>query len=720
MSISNFYLKLKDTYLDPLRRNDDKARQFRVHFEDFLRYVTNQESNLNSLLQDFFKQHKIREVNNLCHILKKKLSEIAHENIVPNNDTLYYYYESLIRVIFITTEVYPDSSILTTIGVKKIDYLQELNEQQRDAVLSESQITYVNAGPGTGKTRLLVYKILHYIKNAQAQEKIVALSYTNTAASELGSKVMSKIFYEEKSNYKFYSGTIHSFAFNALKSYHASINSDEFNFIILGDDEIDDLAVNIYHQLNPKYSIKTILKVLLNKVEIKDNNYEDIIEIRNQYKFITFPEILEVFYKQIQNNTDFISWLSKNMTILLIDEAQDLSKLNYKIINVLIDKLQSLKLFFVGDPRQNIFSFIGGSYQHLNNFLDLRKEIVSFKVLNLSYRCPNSVFNFVNKFQFLDNSNSPIKSLNKENTDIILKEFENKLSEANYIVELIMSSGNYNQIGILCSSLKYLDVIARILNSNRIPFKVYGGTKKLKSHMRFFLHTLKIIDNNKNLFSWQYLYNSLSNDSSDNKIGLNEIKIKIQQFPSGNNFIDLINDLSEASLTPSDIISKIYIIFEGHILARFKENSNSSLIQEDIEDFKEISSVFPTINDLLLSFSLKNESFKKFYKKDLEVGSIIEATDQAITLSTIHSSKGLEWNTVILPGLCDGIFPNPFFCDDVDQKVQDENYDNELKKLYVASTRTKCNLILTYPLVFNNGGNTFRGSKSRFLSYYYE
>lgn len=168
---------------------------------------------------------------------------------------------------------------------------------------------------------------------------------------------------------------------------------------------------------------------------------------------------------------------------------------------------------------------------------------------------------------------------------------------------------------------------------------------------------------------------------------------------------------------PSEAISLIYETFID--LIKYSNNSyHHTEIESDIEKLINISRSSLTNEDFLTTFALNKDPFKIFYKKDLEIESLIDDPNNAITLSTIHSAKGLEWKNVIIPGLADGIFPNPYFCEvqNNPQKTQ-SNYNDDFKKLYVAMSRTEENLVITYPLAYDNKyGRTFRVYKSRFLN----
>lgn len=719
--INKFYNDITDIYCDSVRNPVDKSFAFRQEFEQFIKYYANSTGNLNEMLKDFYKIHQLKEVNDISHVLKNKLNKIAHKEYVPNNDDIKLYFESLIRIIYIGTKIKPPQRTIQFLDTHKTHLLDKLNEKQRLAVLENKRIVFVNAGPGTGKTHLLVNKIFHNIISSESIENIVALSYTNTSASELQVRLSEKVFYSDYKEHNIFSGTIHSFAFKSLRSFAKTINSNDSDYTILDEDEIEFFAEEIALMLGVSFGSSQILSIL--KSNFTDNFIpKELIEkvnvIKKKYRLIGFKDILLNFQKEIKSNPDFVTWLKSKVSFILVDEAQDLTKLEYEILELLIEKTE-IKLFLVGDPRQNIFGFNGGSFEHLDDFLKRHVNISAEMVLDISYRCPNIVFQNLNKFQFLDCKNYPINS--EKGGSFIMKEFNHKLQESKGIIEIIKNINDNQNTAILFTSLKYFDILAQDLNNSRIPFKSVGGRSYLKKYIRLILHFISLINDKSNVFSWRYIINhfSLNVDSNYDIITSQEIYTAFKNTNSKIS-IDLIDQIMSIKL-PSEAISLIYKTFSDLII-----NSNNSYhhteIESDIEKLINISNSSLTIEDFLTTFALNKDPFKIFYKKDLEIESLVDDPNNAITLSTIHSAKGLEWKNVIIPGLSDGIFPNPYFCEvqSNPQKTQ-RNYNDDFKKLYVAMSRTVENLVITYPLAYDNKyGRTFRVNKSRFLNKFEE
>lgn len=137
---------------------------------------------------------------------------------------------------------------------------------------------------------------------------------------------------------------------------------------------------------------------------------------------------------------------------------------------------------------------------------------------------------------------------------------------------------------------------------------------------------------------------------------------------------------------------------------------------QDYDILLELSRQYQTISDYLMAFASDKETFAAFYRKDIE-DSDTAADGKYLTISTIHSAKGLEWDNVFVMGLCEGNFPNPYFCKDKPDSEQQDFFNNEWKKMYVAATRARKQLTLSYASTITRKGFTFKKGPSRFLQH---
>ena len=582
----------------------------------------------------------------------------------------------------------------------------ELNTQQLSAVNCKSRIIYVNAGPGTGKTHLLTSKIVEFILDSNTPQRIVALSYTNTAANHIGEKFKEKAEAAEiTKEYTFYYGTIHSFCYSLLRTYNSSV-SEGTGEIILDDEELRELADELFIQLNKAYPVMEIERCL-RKGQKKDEELQSLVDkYKKNYKVLSIHDILANFIKALDEDSHFREWIKGQITAMAIDEAQDLSEENYIILEKLLDICPKLRVFLVGDPRQNIFEFNGGSYKHLEEFLK-RQEKYTTKHLTLTYRCAQSIADYVNHFSFTDCENTQLKSMCKNAGDISVHNYYSDDEEAKAVVDEIASMGELNDSAILSNNLMYLTPILVRLKKSGIPYKVLGGRRLLKPHIRLLKPILRIIENDN-----EYSMRKVAEAGNINLRPPVGVKMTIKEMFYESSIGTKISAVKEEFNQTEQSLYALMMNVLTQIMRIPKEGSE---IADDYEKILELSHGYTTISEYLLAFVTDKDSFACFYRKDYP-DCEVPVENTYLTISTIHSAKGLEWKNVFIVGLSEGNFPNPYFCKDKPLQKQKEFFNNEWKKMYVAATRAKEKLHLSYPDTITRRGYTFRLSPSRFIS----
>ena len=559
-------------------------------------------------------------------------------------------------------------------------YLAGLNEQQLDAVRCHAQIVYVNAGAGCGKTMLLVAKMVDYIATEISPRKIVALSYTNTAARQIGERFCQQIDkYSVSTAYDLFNGTIHSFCFRMMKSYMDRIGQ-EFEYTILDDEELREMKEELRLQYSGTVSIE---------------------EYKTRLKVISVEDILMLYLRMLDEDVAFQGWMQNQVNFMAIDEVQDLSAANYRILDRLLGLIPDLKLFLVGDPRQNIFEFNGGSYKNLDAFLSGHQY--QTRNLTMTYRFGQEIADYVNTFGFTDCKNYPLQSYGKMSASVSVLSAQNEAEEAKRVIDMIGRCDKLTDCAVLSNNLHYFNPLIKALKQAKIPYKVFGGRKLVKRHIRFLNHILRILDN-------------------DNPYSISKI--------AGYAGIDIVQDgkKRKSKFFASELGQLILGIREDCAMLNFAALMNCVIerIMQDPEDdadilrdyanLLEVSSRFQTISDYLMAFASDKETFAVFYRRDYDDCERTSEKGDYLTLSTIHSAKGLEWNHVFVMGLCEGNFPNPFFCQEKPADEQAAFFNNEWKKMYVAATRAKQTLNLSYAVTLSRKGYTFKKSSSRFIN----
>lgn len=582
---------------------------------------------------------------------------------------------------------------------------KSLNEQQKDAVKCRARILFVNAGPGSGKTHLLTSKLIEYVRIARKPQKIVAISYTNSAADNIGERFAEKAKTTDLNcDYVVFNGTIHSYCFRMLKEYHSD-RCKAFDHLIIDDDELNDLAEEISVQTGRKYSARQISPYLRSGRLPEDDRLADAVSsVREKYKVISIEGILTMFIRFLTEEDDFRQWMKSQVTVMAIDEAQDLSGYNYEILDGLISLIPDMKVFLVGDPRQNIFEFNGGSYRNLEEFLE-RNQPYAVKELSITYRCPEAVTDYVNSFSFMDCTNVKMRPQDGRPGVLSVIGSNDEKKEAESVAEWIEMYGSNKDCAVLCNNMKYMMNLMKELNSRRIHYKVLGGRRLLKPYVKIVNHVLRIMDSEN-----EYSIRAVAEAA---RISLKDTSGMPQKEYFYTTRIGQLIASAKAEHIRND--EPFWMLMTRIMDTIMKLPGENKEMERDYQRMKELSMNYSTVQEYLMAFVMDKDSFAEFYEKDYIECDLPVEDDDFVTLSTIHSAKGLEWKNVFVMGLSESNFPNPYFCRKMNLEEQRKYYSDELKKMYVAATRARESLVLTYSRSITRKGYTFRTKPSRFL-----
>ena len=546
---------------------------------------------------------------------------------------------------------------------------------------------------------MLTSKLVDYILSTDTPQRIVALSYTNTAARQIGERFEKKLR-ETGINrkYAFFNGTIHSFCYRMLRAYHNAV-SNPFEYTILDEDELSELAEEMFVQNGEKYPKSEILYCLKSGQSRKFPLLADqVTRIKDSYRIMSIQDILFKFINAFDNDLGFRTWLGTQITVMAFDEAQDLTEQHYAILDRILLANPQLKVFLVGDPRQNIFEFNGGSYRHLDRFL-YKHSNHEEKHLTITYRCGQAIADYVNTFHFTDCENQQLQSICQGPGTIGVMQAHSEPEEASMVLEAIQQKGDICSCAVLSNSLKYLSPLVDLLIAQGIPYKVFGGRKVLKKHIRFLNHILRIIDSDNAYSIRKVAHYAGINITVDGK----KRRSAFYESQLGQIILQIRDECQDFNSIAQLVIQEI--MFDEH---------DDEETRSDYDAFLAIVPQFETTADYLAAFATDRERFAVFYDADYQECPV-PAEREFLTISTIHSAKGLEWDNVFIMGLCEGNFPNPFFCQGDSPDEQREFFNNEWKKMYVASTRARDSLFLTYPSTIIRKGYTFSKQPSRFI-----
>ena len=642
----------------------------------------------------------------------------------------------------------------------KQSYLDDLNEAQKKAVLKIDGPSMVIAGAGSGKTRVLTYKIVHLIKNGIDPFEILALTFTNKAAREMKFRISSMIGDGESKN--IWMGTFHSIFAKILRfeAHKIGFTSD---FTIYDIQDSERLISSIIKEMNldkDSYRSKTIRNRIssLKNSFISVNAYfsnSDLTESDNLSRRPKTGEIYKEYTDRLikSNSMDFDDLLLKTNELLnnfpevlakyqekfkyiLVDEYQDTNNSQYLIVKSLADKYQNICV--VGDDAQSIYSFRGAN---INNIINFRKDYDDVEVYRLeqNYRSTKYIVNAANSV--IDNNKNKIHKEvwtdNEFGNKIQITSNPSDIAEARLIsqkiLNLIKLENNYQDFVILYRTNAQSRVIEDSLRNSSIPYKIYGGVsfynrkeiKDVLAYLRLLVNdndeeSLKRIINYPPRGIGQVTINKIIVGSKNNNLSMyNTIrsakKINLGLSNSAitklENFIDQIEafKIQNGKLSAFDIAD--LVIRETKIIDELrKDESPESIVRVEniqellngirdfIEDQKEIADSKNNLSEFLSTVSLATD-----FDLDLNL------SQDFVSLMSLHSSKGLEFKNVFIEGLEEDLFPSALSYN------SREDLEEERRLFYVGITRAKKNLYISYANSRYRWGKLISCEESRFI-----
>jgi DNA helicase II / ATP-dependent DNA helicase PcrA len=570
------------------------------------------------------------------------------------------------------------------------EILERLNQYQREAVLDESEACIVNANVGSGKTTVLIAKIiyLHYAKGVSYKD-IIVLTFTNKAANEIKERLTasdSNIQAEELYGF----GTFHSVALNLLRN-SLSVEKLRYrkDFIVIEPEEEVDIALQLIQEEKLKIKYKNRLKKRLEEAmaiqaeEEKVSRFNDdifkLVQLLKEEKVkqnkMTFSDLLENANILLEDSQRYPKWI-------IIDEVQDSDKLQLHFIDKL--KGESTRLFAVGDPNQVIYSWRGSS----SHVVYTLKHKYGAKELSLpiNYRSSSSILEAAKRF--LENGDS-LTGIRESGSKIRVKNHYNPFNEACYLADRIreiQSSGvPYKEIAIFYRTQNQSQVFEDVFSKEGIPYEV-----SLKKNigdipmLSWIIKLLRFSVNNNDLTSGTYV---LSNKDYGERVTEKEAFKIVKEQKTEKSM--LFTKMKEFAGKCAGIMSskELYDYFEfdkfiGPTASTFKEDKASIFTLLDIifEYVKEKRMEFPEgLKDFINSSAL--------YGVNILQKDISENVD-SVKLMTLHASKGLEFSYVFITGVNYGLIPL--------QTKDFEEEDEERRLFFVGITRAKDNLELSY------------------------
>ncbi len=629
--------------------------------------------------------------------------------------------------------------------------LDSLNEGQRDAVAAPLGNLLVLAGAGSGKTRVLVHRIAWHIATGEANPQgILAVTFTNKAASEMRSRIESLL---GQSIHGMWVGTFHGLCHRLLRAHWQDANLSEDFQILDSEDQYRTVRRIIrammldesqYPPKEAQWYINAQKDKGLRPEKINDDGDLTTAQMIKIYKIyqqtcessgaVDFGELLLRTYELLHKNKLVREIYQNRFKHILVDEFQDTNELQYKWLKLLIGENNTL--FAVGDDDQSIYSWRGARVENMKAF---QKDFKETKLLKLeqNYRSTTTILNAANKL-IGNNSKRLGKNLwtdGEEGERIGIYMAYNELDEARYVVNQIQKcseeGGSFEENAILYRVSAQSRVLEEALLSSKIPYRVYGGVRFYeRMEIKDALAYVRIATFHDDDISFERIINTPTRGIGSRTI--EELRIVAKKdncslwaaahyiiehkllSPRAVNaleeFIRLVQRMSLTKSQPAldDRVDSI-IKLSGLINHFKKEKGEKGLARiENLEELVKASSEFELDDNEELKEMSAMQAF--LAHAALESGET-QAGDKSncVHLMTLHSAKGLEFPSIFLVGMEEGLFPHQRSSGDLKQ------LEEERRLCYVGITRARKLLTLTYTQYRRLHGSDYYPQPSRFI-----
>lgn len=641
------------------------------------------------------------------------------------------------------------------------DYLDKLNSAQRAAVEYLGGPELVIAGAGSGKTRVLTYKIVHLLNMGHYPGRILALTFTNKAAREMRERIEALVGQAVAS--RLWMGTFHSI-FSRFLRMHADRIGFSPNF-------------TIYDSADSKSLVKTIIKelklddkiyrpgIVLNAISQAKNNlyspedYAADTELTNSDKSsgrgrtheiyrlyrdrcriagaMDFDDLL--FYTNVlfRDNPDVLAHFRQYFSYVLVDEYQDTNFAQHVIIRQLCE--ESKALCVVGDDAQSIYSFRGAN---ISNILNLHKSFPALRTFKLeqNYRSTQNIINAANTLIAKNKEQIPKQVFSRNDVGSRIEvvqaysDYEEAILVANKVSQMQMRSHDpYNEFAILYRTNSQSRRLEESLRNRNIPYRIYGGlsfyqrkeVKDIVAYMRLAVNpdddeAFKRVINTPARGIGDTTVNRLIHTAMHCGVSMWNVATSLDCYDTGlksaaikkvTGFVELVQKfvgMVTANASAYDVARSI--VEDTRMLASLiHDNTPESIskqenilellqgISEFVGERMEQSAQETTLVDFLANVSLSSD-------QDMS-----DSNGEAVTLMTVHAAKGLEFNNVIVVGVEEELFPSAMSCDTL------RGIEEERRLLYVAITRARRHCVITYAASRYRNGQTAPTRPSRFI-----
>ncbi|HBF10174.1 ATP-dependent helicase [Thermotoga neapolitana] len=616
---------------------------------------------------------------------------------------------------------------------KKTDlsFLEDLDEEQRKAVVESEGRCIVIAGPGSGKTRVITYKIAYLLANGVDPSRILLVTFTRAAAREMVERA-KMVTGRELS--EMLAGTFHHVCNYFLRKYAPYVGLDR-NYSILDREDSESLMRHARSKFLERkgreerknfpqpsvlmsiYSyMRNTLKSLRESIIVKNPKFldfkEEIAEIFDLYEqekrsqnVVDYEDLLFFVYRLFEEHREIRDREAERFLWVLVDEFQDTNYVQYRMIEHLSSRHGNV--LAVGDDAQSIYSFRGARYENVEDFIKVPGTKI-FKI-QTNYRSTESIVKFINAMLPTRAVPKVLKPVRKDGMKPVVVKTWDRYEEARFvsqrILELFEEGFKPEEIAVLYRSHSHSLELQMELARSRIDFRVLSGPRFTESaHVKDVLSFLRIVQNPRDKSAWlraAKLFYGIGDRTASKIADLASVYVEEGLDPfeelkkvnfSGEyaRFMEILDHLKKMEL-PGEMIEYVLTSFYSEYLeARYPDFREREM---DIERLVEIASRYTDLENFLTDLAVT---------EDVEIQREAFQKEGKVTLTTVHQAKGLEWRVVFVISVNPGDFPNYF-------AISEGNLDEEERIFYVAITRAKEQLYISYQVT--GASYPYRGNR---------
>ena len=624
----------------------------------------------------------------------------------------------------------------------RINYEQVLNPSQLQAVMAKEGPLLVIAGAGSGKTRTLVYRVARLVETGVPPESILLLTFTRKAAGEMLERAASLA--DERCRFVS-GGTFHSLAHRVLRSAAHHLGYEN-TFTILDRSDMEEVIQSLVQDMHidrgsVRFPTRSTLAHVLSKAANLEKGVEFLMgeeygqfleyvphvirlqhvyrEYKKENQLMDYDDLILLFRELLSSREEIRALLSEQYRYLLVDEYQDTNRIQADIVKWLSQDHGNVMV--VGDDAQSIYSFRGANYR---NMFDFPKFFPNTKLIKLeqNYRSTQPILNLTNALmgQAQEKYTKCLFTERKEGEAPKVVDTRTEPEQALFVTGMIkdeLAKGrSIRDFAVLFRAAYHSFELEVELSRQGIAFVKYGGFKFMESaHIKDLLAYLRVVVNREDSVSWGRILRMLRNIGPGKSQAiiawLKETRCppsQVAEWPGAGKadeglktLAGLMADLSAKDISPEAAVERVMKYYKPILQEKFDDFPRR---ERELEQLVPMASRYrklrPFIDDLLLEPP----------NSAADLGA--EEKGECLTLSTVHSAKGLEWPVVFVIWVMEGYFPP------ARARASEEALEEERRLMYVAATRAKDRLILCYP--GQESGRAWFASEARGLSSFLE